>query len=229
MKTILLCIATLFFMSCSADSDFETTPDLREETETVPAVTGFPANAANPFDSKGKAIYDALQAYHESNKAVNSVEELTDQIRYIFGKLNEKRSLTGRLIPFTNAMVDSIMSDPDNIMIAIVQSSSLQTYAKGHLIDFLQELINKRQQQFSVTYSYIITYESDVVNSTVLNADEKETMLTVASISRYSLYSEEERKDKDWDILIGNKPSKRFFKTGEVPIISIIALLEQLL
>ncbi|OIV40343.1 hypothetical protein [Flavobacterium johnsoniae] len=230
MKTTLLCIITaVFFNSCSTEEDFET---LAEQTNTVhlsALKNYFPANSSNPFDLKGKKIYDALNDYYENNKTVNSTAELADQIRCISEKFNEKGSWSSRLIPFTDEMVESIMADPDNSMITIVENSSLQTYAKTSLITFLQNFIIKRQQQFNITYSYIAGYESNVLDDAVFTTEERETVLTVTSISRYSLYSEEERKDKDWDILIGNKPVKRFFKSGEAALISVIALLEGLI
>lgn len=230
MKTILLCIATsLFFIACSDDADLKNTLTPPILTDGAAINKDYPANLANPFDSNGKNIYDALQAYFEANRTVNSLEELTDQISFISERLNVKSSLTGRLIPFTNAMVDSIMVDPDNNMIAIVHNSSLQSYAKNNLIAFLQELIIKRQQEFSVIYSYITAYESDVLADEAFTPEETETILTVSSISRYSLYSAEERKDRDWEILVGGKQARPFFESKEASIICIIALLEKLL
>lgn len=126
-------------------------------------------------------------------------------------------------------MVDSIMADPDNSMIQIVQNSTLQLYAKNNLITFLQNLIIKRQQEFSITNNYITGYESGVLTDSVFTSQEVETILTVASISRYSLYSEVERKDKDWDILVGSKPAKSLFKNNERSIVIIIALLDKIL
>ncbi|WDF61873.1 hypothetical protein PQ462_10890 [Flavobacterium sp. KACC 22758] len=38
-----------------------------------------------------------------------------------------------------------------------------------------------------------------------------------------------ERKDKDWDILHGNKAAKPFFGRNEVPIVFITAFLDKVL
>jgi hypothetical protein len=102
-------------------------------------------------------------------------------------------------------------------------------YAKNNLITFLQNLIIKRQQEFSITNNYITGYESGVLTDSVFTSQEVETILTVASISRYSLYSEVERKDKDWDILVGSKPAKSLFKNNERSIVIIIALIDKIL
>jgi hypothetical protein len=114
-------------------------------------------------------------------------------------------------------------------MINIVQNSQLTSYAKSNLVNFLHGLINQRQLDFTVSYNYIVDYEETVIEDSSLDADETETILTITSISRYSLYSETERKDKDWDLSAGNKPAKKFFSQNEIPIISIIALLQTIL
>lgn len=230
MKTIVLCIITAFLsISCSNEPDFETPEKTAQDTADGPLKISYPENSGNPFDSKGKLIYEALHDYLADNSAPNSVAELGAQIRFIGEKMGMFGRKTGRLIPFTDEMVQSIMDDPDNSMILIVQNSSLETYPKLNLISFLEELIVKRQQEFAAAYTYITGYESAVMDDSGFTSEEKETLLTVSSISRYSLYSEQDRKDKDWDILIGNKPAPRFFKAGEAPLVLIISLLETVL
>lgn len=230
MKTILLCIITsIFFVSCSADSEYESASNFQKSRVNEVITNDYPANSANPYDIKGKKLYELLTNYYETKKSPNSVSELGQQIRFTSANLHSNSNVTSRLIPFTDQMVDSIMADPDNSMILIVQGSILQNYAKTNLINFLEELIIKREQDFTITYNYITGYESEVLDDTIFTEDERETILTISSISRYSLYSEEERKDKDWDILIGNRPAQKFFKSGEEGVISIIALLELML
>lgn len=226
MKTILICIITaVLSLSCSTD-DYGNPEKVFENPQELPLKISYPENAANPFDSKGKELYKALTLYYENRKSPRSVAELAEQIRYISAKLHKNTTVTGRLIPFTDEMVQSIMDDPDNSMILIVQDSGMNTHAKTNLIHFLGELIIKRQQDFSAAYNFIADYETDVVNDSTFSSEEKETLLTVSSISRYSLYSAEERKDKDWDILIGNKAAASSFKTGEASLIVIISLLQ---
>jgi len=228
MKTILLCIITsVFFVSCSAGEDISTVANLSAPGAITPEE--YPANTSNPFDTRGKAIYDALQFYYQDHQTPNSVSALSSQIRHVSAKVFRNGNPTGRLIPFTDEMVESIMEDPDESMLLIVENSVLQVYAKNNLITFLQHLIIKRQEEFSVTYDYITDYEQEVLNDTVFSAEEMETILTVASISRYSLYSAEDRKDRDWETNVGGKSLRPFFGTNEMPIISIIALLSEVI
>lgn len=229
MKTILVCIITfLFFISCSPESDFETAmppSNYEQKTERLKS----PANPSNPYDFKGEKLYESLQLYHQERQSPRSVSDVKGQMRFITESLGRKSTASGRLILFTDEIVESIMEDPDNSMILIVQNSILQVYAKNHLISFLQDLIIKRQDEFSLTYDYIVDYETAVLNDTVFSSEEVETILTVASISRYSLYSAEERKDRDWETNVGGKPIMTLFKTNEVPIILIIALLQKMI
>lgn len=226
MKTFLLCIVTSFLLiSCSTDSENENLQRTVDSTNYLE----YSSKGVNPFESNGQKIYEALNAYYINNQRPGSVSELAEQIRAISKSLHNKNLYTNRMIPFTDEMVEAIMSDPDNSLIIIVQNSTLQTYAKNNLINFLQNLITKREEEFNVTNNYILGYESEVLNDTVFTFEETETILTVASISRYSLYSEEERKDKDWDILVGSKHAKVFLKKNELSIVLVIALLERLL
>ncbi|MBZ4033830.1 hypothetical protein K6T82_03570 [Flavobacterium sp. 17A] len=226
MKTFLLCIITSFlFISCSADSDIENSQSALDSSNFYESST----NNVNPFDSKGQKVYEALRTYYLSNQRPSSVSELAEQIRFVSQSLQKKNLFTNRLILFTDEIVEAIMSDPDNSMILIVQNSTLHTYAKNNLINFLQNLIDRRQEEFNITNNYILGYEAEVLTNTVFTSEETETLLTVASISRYSLYSEEERKDKDWDILVGSKHAKAFLKKNELSLVLVIVLLEKLL
>lgn len=230
MKTILLCIiASVVLFSCSYDTDFETLEKQSSLFERNSGKVEYPANASNPYDGKGQHIYQALSFYYQNNQTPRSISELRNQLGYISARIVGTSTQTSRLIPFTDELVESIMEDPDNSMMLIVENSVLQNYAKNNLISFLQQLIIKREQEFSITYNYITGYEEEVLDDTLLTAEETETILTVASISRYSLYSADERKDRDWETNVGGKTSKPFFEVNEVPLISIIALLYKII
>ncbi|GAA6766503.1 hypothetical protein AAFH68_24450 [Flavobacterium sp. CGRL1] len=230
MKTSFICIMlSVFLFSCSAEADVEIAVYQSGAAESDIVQICQSTNPLNPFDHEGEIILEALHLYYQKHGFPNSVPELCEQIRQIAAKSHRTASVTQRLIPFTDEMVQAILEDPDSSMILTVQNSVLQQYAKDNLISFLQNLMNKRQQEFSMICAYILEYENQVLADTAFTAQETETILTVASISRYSLYSEEERKDKDWDILHGNKAAKPFFGRNEVPIVFITAFLDKVL
>ncbi|HEU4791360.1 MAG TPA: hypothetical protein VFS71_16855, partial [Flavobacterium sp.] len=195
----------------------------------VSNISKAPENMANPLDLKGKTFYEALELYHLKNRFPNSIDEITSQIKFVSAKMGSKTITSKSIIVFNDDIVQSIMSDPDNMMVSIVQSSSLGSAAKTDLIVFLQNLISRRQLEFDVNYNFIVSYENTVILNQTFSADDKDTILTVTSISRYSLYSESERKDRDWETSVGSKMAKPFFKSNQVSIISIIALLHQLI
>ncbi|MDQ8013387.1 MAG: hypothetical protein REI96_13130 [Flavobacterium nitrogenifigens] len=230
MKNLLTIFALLCLLaSCSADSDFNSSAINSVNLENSENVQIGPGNILNPFDKAGILYYNTLIDYQNNKQMPNSVGEITEQIKFISGRIDKKTKSEKRIIVFNDSIVESIMADPDNCMINIVQSSQLSSYAKGNLINFLQGLINQRQLDFTVSYNYIVDYEGTVIDDTSLDADETETILTITSISRYSLYSETERKDKDWDLSAGNKPARKIFSQNEISIISIIALLHNIL
>jgi hypothetical protein len=229
MKNLLLCIvSSSFFISCSTDSDFDNSEN-EADLFLLSNISEAPENKANPMDLKGKIFYKALTLYSKKNKFPNSIDDIANQIKFVSEKIGSKTITSKSVIEFNDEIVQSIMADPDNIMISIVQSSSLQPTAKADLIVFLQNLISRRQQEFDVNYNFIASYENTVILNQAFSADDKDTILTVTSISRYSLYSESERKDRDWETSIGSKMVKPFFKRNQVSIISIIALLRQLI
>lgn len=229
MKNLLLYFVLSFcIISCSNDADLnESQKTVSLENESTNSIS--PRNKANPFDSVGKQYYDALTLYHENNRFPNSISEITAQIKFASKELRGS-TLTGRnIIPFTDEIVESIMADPDSSLIAIVQGSTLSTEAKAIIIDFLQGLILQREQEFTVIYNYVVCYESTIITNTTLSTDEKDTILTVSSISRYSLYSEAERKDRDWETSVGSRPAVPFFSHNEAGIISAIAILDKII
>lgn len=221
INALLLCLLT----SCSTDSDFNQSELYNASSEKSASIELSPANKLNPFDYKGLMFYNALNEYYTSNMAPNSIAEITAQIKYLSCQIDKRKNTRKRIIAFNDSIVEAIMSDPDNSMIDIVQSSGLSANAKINVISFLQGLISHRQSDFSVSYGYVVSYEGAIIEDNLFDDDETETILTITSISRYSLYSESERKDKDWDLSAGNKPAKKFFATNERSIVSIIALL----
>ena len=182
-------------------------------------------NDANPFDYKGEQYYQALMHYRGENPFPSSVKEMTCELNFISQKLYKTQATGKSIIAFNDSIVESIMADPDASLIAIVQGSLLGSGSKTSLINFLQGLISQRQHSFSSSYAYIVSYEDSVLQSSSFSEDDADTILTVTSISRYSLYSESERKDKDWDTSAGNKTVRPFFAENKTALISIIALI----
>ncbi|WP_406843499.1 hypothetical protein [Flavobacterium soyae] len=230
MKNLLLCtVLVWFFNSCSTDSEFNQSEAFSNAESKSNVGLALPMNTANPFDYKGKRYYDELGNYYQHNSTPNSASELSDQIRFMSNKMGKAHNSYKNIILFNNAIVDSIMSDPDNMLILIVENSLLGSAAKSSLTTFLQGLLSKRELEFTIIYDYVVAYEDSILEDTSLSEDDKDTVLTVASISRYSLYSASERKDRDWESSAGNRNVKPLFSADEIAVISIIALLKSII
>jgi len=230
MKILLInCLLLCLLTSCSTDSDFNQIEVVDSSAEQSAITLKTPENRLNPFDKKGLIYFNALNDYFLLNTAPNSIGEITNQIKYLSSQIDKRSNTQKMVIVFNDSIVDAIMADPDNSMIDIVQNSGLSVNAKNNLISFLQGLINHRELDFAASYNYIVNYEGTIIEGTPFNDDETETILTISSISRYSLYSASERKDKDWDLSAGNKSTKKFFSSNESSIVFIIALLHNVL
>ena len=224
MKNFLLCLLVLILStSCSQDSDNKTIVPFAGNAIKLSA-----ENPSNHMDKEGKKYYEALQIYLKENDSPSSIAQMTDQLNFTSGSISPNNSTGRGVILFTDEWVESIMEDPDNSLITIVQSSNLTLAAQNNVIDFLQNLLSQRQEEFSVQCNFIVSYENDLINNTTLIEDEKDTLLTVASISRYSLYSEAERKDRDWEKSVGRN-ARNFLKPNEEANITTIAFLKKLI
>lgn len=227
MKKFVVCFALLILIvSCSSDDDLR---DIEPASKDSSHFAPFPENPQNRMDFVGKEYYSALKNFYQNNESSNSITEIARQINYLSNRSVIKSTTSRGVISFTDAIVESIMLDPENSMIQIVNSSSLSTDSKASIISFLLELINKRQLEFSEAYNYIVSYEDDIIGDNFISEDEKDTLLTISSISRYSLYSEAERKDRDWETSTGSKSVKSSFNSNDISIVSIIAMLQRIL
>ena len=230
MKNLLLFISLSFFLnSCSTEDQIDQTVVPETTIAESFKASVMPQNRANYIDAVGENYTVALNEFNQHNDFPNSIKEMGNQIRFLSKQFKPKRQTTKRIIPFTDDMVQAIMNDPDNCMIAIVEDSSLSLGVKAGLIEFLQSLIGQREGDFISTYEFIVAYENTVIADSSIDVDEKDTLLTVTSISRYSLYSEAERKDRDWETSVASRKAKPFFSNNETVIISIIVLLTEII
>lgn len=220
MKNFILSIAFLFLLvSCSTESDSSNNADSD--------INSFvPENSKNPFDSKGKKYYDLLNLYQINNAVPNSAKELSQQIHFISKDFRDSNSINKRLLPITAEHVTSIMDNPEETLLEIIESSTLSLGVKIELLGFVQTLIDQKNDDYEVVYAYIIAYESNIMQSSTLVQDEKDTILTVSSVSRYVIYAEA-RKDRDWETSVGNRIAQPFFGFNQAAIISLLALLEE--
>lgn len=187
-----------------------------------------PQNKANPFDREGKKYFDLLTIYLENNKVPNSIKKMTSQIEFLSRNYGSGNFTSRSAGAFTPQQVALIMGDPVAQLKVILENSSLSSEVKYQLLNFFQMLLEKQKLDYHEVYNYIISYESEIIGSTTLKKDEKETILTVSSISTYALYVDSKHKDRDWETSVGNREVEPLFNTYQASVVSVIALMKML-
>lgn len=226
MKNLLLCGVLLYLLfACSSELEFEQSEN-SNNSESIGKNKVFPLNPANPYDAKGQKYYDAIQLYSKDNTRPNSIEEITDQINFLFELYNHSSFQKNQNLGFTMEEISGILNNPSVKLLEIVENCSISSASKSQLIVFVQSLIARQDQEYAEIRDYIILFDETIVESTILTGDEKETILTVSTISSYALYAEAERKDRDWETSVGTKHAKTFFRNNQASLISIIAFLD---
>lgn len=183
-----------------------------------------PKNQANPFDAKGKEYYDLITVYLQNNIVPNSIQATTDQIRYLSKNYSNSSQTSRRIVLITLEQVALIMEDPENELTAIVESCALSNEAKLDLINFIQVLIAQQGLAYAEVYDSIVAYEAAIIESTTLEQYEKETILTISSVTRYALYADSEHKDRDWEISVANRKAKKAFNSYNATIVAVMLL-----
>lgn len=143
--------------------------------------------------------------------------------------LKGKSTAKAANLGYSDQEILDILNDPDTKLIEIIQNSFISSSCKITLTTFVQNLILQQDADYAVVRCYIIDFDADIVASVDLNEDEKETILTVSTISSYALFAEAERKDRDWEKSVGTKPARPFFKNNQASLVTIIALLPALI
>jgi hypothetical protein len=226
MKNFLVCIVLPFLViSCSTDSDFNSSEEINSIAIEKSGNSKIPENKANPFDAKGKKYYDLLDIYLRNNGLPNSIEGISKQIQFVPMHL-KSAGYSKRISTFISLEeIAGIVDNPLGSLTEIVGTSSLSGEAKRVLIDFIESLIANEAYEYDAMYGYIVSYETYVMSSTILNENEKEYLLSVTALSRYSMDAESKNKDRDWEISVGNRKKQTFKGKYDVSIITIIASL----
>jgi hypothetical protein len=230
MKNYLLC-AILSFATISCSTESEVAPSVTSDSNQsiLHIKSQVPHNNANPFDGRGKKYFDLLTIYLDNNTVPNSATEMTEQLHFMFQNYDTRRYASRSIASLTSKEVAMVLSEPEKQLIAILESCSLRLEIREELIHFVQALLAQHDSEYLEQYNYIVSYETKILENTTLSADEKETILSVASVSRYALYVNSKHRDRDWEISVGNRKAQPTFKSYQATIISVFLLSKRLL
>ena len=215
MKTLTLwTIILTLFASCSTENETSISDDGQTNitSNTVLRKSGlYPENSNNLYDAAGQLYYAISDTYLlQGNVSVTTAGTIS-QIESI-ANLNEEY-VTLRPATYlspTAARIDYILSNQQTTALNIIASSSMTANAKLSLSNFLTTLMIYRnlQKEYDLIYRLIVDYETAIIESNTLTANDKKIILTTTSVSRYGFYfaSKHRRKprDRDWDISWGH-------------------------
>lgn len=191
MKNLLLTGLIIFLGSCSND-DFDNSDVSLISKETDNKDKSLDLKKANASEKNFKEVpagkYILLVPAKIKGKVVSV---LRDQISRSELKIYQKN----------NSDLDTISSDQDPVgtLLIIADESTLGSSLKLDVKGYIVNLSNLRGQQYNIVDDFIIQYEISKRQDSTLLTNEKETILSISSISEAVLFSEKERKDRDWE------------------------------
>lgn len=201
MKKILLCGVLLSLIALLSSCDNEELTN--NQQQQLKQTTSLRLCSENPYDEIGR-LHDILfDNYLTSDNNADTIEEIATEVSNLITNSNSGQTT----IPVNNEFIDwveQILNNPEHSLEIIASETGLSVRATTKLNDFIElvsEATTNNNQEILID---IISYEKGVITDMSLTSKEKEVVLTTSSIVKYSLYNNGDRKDKDWDLSVGN-------------------------
>jgi hypothetical protein len=202
MKKILLCgvLLSLVTLLSSCDNEELISTHQQELKKTMSPST----SSDNPFDAIG-ILYNVLfDAYVASNNRDDTIEGIAVKINELITGYSNLEPTTIAINAGLTDRVEQILNYPEHSLDIIVSEVGLSVRVKAKLNDLIELVSGVTTNDYPEIGVDVISYEEDIITDESLTPEEKEVLLTVSSIVKYSLYDNGDRKDKDWDLSVGN-------------------------
>ncbi|MDX6187837.1 hypothetical protein SGQ83_00605 [Flavobacterium sp. Fl-318] len=205
MKKLSLCsmfIFPLLLISCANPEEYKeidsfskmskfNSLDLRRVEDKVLTV--------NEVDDLLSVFYDESNFDATSIVTVNQAIQSTGitQLTLVSGDLN-----------ITNSSIDEIrevISESKGTFELSIENLSMSLPAKTSLQNFIENVMQFSNGNYNSMIISIEQYESTVQGNTSYSLVDKDMILTTSLIAKTSLFYERKRKDKDWEMSVGNK------------------------
>jgi hypothetical protein len=191
MKNLLLTGLIIFLGSCSNDDlDNSNLSLISKETDNKEKSSDLKKGTSSEdnFREVQAGDFILLIPAHIKDRVMSV---LRDQIPSSESTISEKNS----------SALDIISSDQDPVgtLFIIVDESALASSLKLDVKSYITNLGNLRGQQYGIVDDFIIQYEISKREDSTLLTYEKEAILSISSISEAVLFSEKDRKDRDWE------------------------------
>lgn len=158
-----------------------------------------PHNTANPYDIAGSIHNDILENLENANFNSGSIESIANAIDSVSISYQGITSLpSGNPAVSTRlAEITAIVNNTDALY-NVLTASSLELSARNSFSTFINTLLLGSSNPYEDIHSAVVSYEANILASTLMSSEDKRIILTTTSIIRYSAYKKK-RKDKDWE------------------------------
>lgn len=202
MKNLLFTSLTILFCSCSTD-DFAYSETHINQKDSILAPAALNSNFDHDPTEKGlprkiKVSGRILVAPERISDAIISIVSY-GQSKLGQGKLNNEILLNDTIVMETR---------PVTGLFVIVEESLLGVSLKENVKNYIVNLSALKGQDYGIVDDYIIQYEIGKRADQSLSVDEKNAILSISSVSEAVLYSEKNRKDRDWETSTTSKHKK---------------------
>lgn len=218
----------LAFISCDREAVSENAQAAQKRKTIESESIVQEAATADAADIKGKLFYKLTTEYTQNYGFPNSIQELTNQVRYIAENWEYSPQEVEKG-PITQRYMNSIMQNPNERLADILKNAAISKEAGTALIKLIENLIEVSGQDYKGISDFIDAYKAAVKENTALTEKDKEVIVTVAVISNYALYANSGRKDRDWETSVANKKASPFFNRNQAPLMAVIALIDRLI
>jgi len=187
MKKLLFTSLTILLYSCTVD-DFADNEKQIKENVTLDSVEVFTNLQLDPDEN------NCLRQIKVGNHLLIVQYRMSDQIMSILNH-GQSNAVAGKLSKDTIV----VQTAPVSALFVIVEESILGSDLQENVKDYILNLYALKEQDYEIVDNFILQYEIGKRADQTLAVDEKNTILSISSISEATIYGEKKRKDRDWE------------------------------
>lgn len=202
MKKILLMGALLFLISFHSSCDNEELTIISnshsKKTRTILI------DSENPFDELGEIHNVLFDLYSPPPNFQKDIEVIANEVNYLLSNYTNLQPSTITIDSLFVEWFEEIIYYPEQSLDTITSQSELSTLAETKLLNLIEITSGTTTTDINEALLEIISFEENIIMDIILSTKEKEIILMVSAIAKYSIYDNGDRKDKDWDLSVGN-------------------------
>lgn len=210
MKTLYSCLIILtFFTSCTTDSNSVQQGTIKTIANRTANV--LPGNSNNPYDEAGWLHNELFESYYESGNKPTTLSGIISKVEALADANADFRALkTSAYQPVSVTRVQYLLDHKNTCAAEVISASSMTSRAKLSFSSFINSLVVvfDTETNCDVLYQFVVDYEKEILNDSLLTAKDKQIILTTTSVARHSAYLAKKKPkkntDPDWTILIVN-------------------------